>query len=412
MGLMKTHSRFPFYLVCSAVIAMYVLCSLYPRYPSFLGKTSKESISLPGGTFPSGSAGHDMSQYIAPPAGKEASLNESSPLSNFLLAVSNHKTGTVLGQCIFVTMAEALGFREPKLLDTTANFTEMSQYLASPPTYWPSKTTEKDVPILMTDHNIRPTCFAGPEFIDECELPCSCRKENDTIFNDCLSTNLTGCSLALPAVDPDVLFFIRKPLDTVISAHLYHIQDPPPESWLTELTTFEIGYSLRAFEVPEEYIEELGWFEEDISLYDKLHSLPFEKSILASFWHALPDLYRAARQHLLFTKHGSNYQVAVFEDFKADYNKTIGHLLWDSHLVNTTDDLQRAVDVLQVCDIQSEKRLDTIDYAAHVSNASKETKEKLASILLSRNEVAEHLCELAQTVGYDVHAYLSCGTRK
>lgn len=38
--------------------------------------------------------------------------------------------------------------------------------------------------------------------------------------------------MSLPAVSLRILHFIRNPIDTVISAYLYHSQLPPPEDWI------------------------------------------------------------------------------------------------------------------------------------------------------------------------------------
>lgn len=43
---------------------------------------------------------------------------------------------------------------------------------------------------------------------------------------------LARCFLTLPAVNLALLHFVRNPLSLIISAFLYHTQDPPPEKWI------------------------------------------------------------------------------------------------------------------------------------------------------------------------------------
>ena len=60
--------------------------------------------------------------------------------------------------------------------------------------------------------------------------PCKCTDDACTEFRNTLE--IGNCVFHLPAMDLAIVHAVRNPIDVVVSAYLYHTQDPPPEGWL------------------------------------------------------------------------------------------------------------------------------------------------------------------------------------
>ena len=60
--------------------------------------------------------------------------------------------------------------------------------------------------------------------------PCKCTDDACTEFRNTLE--IGNCVFHLPAMDLAIVHAVRNPIDVVVSAYLYHAQDPPPEGWL------------------------------------------------------------------------------------------------------------------------------------------------------------------------------------
>ena len=74
------------------------------------------------------------------------------------------------------------------------------------------------------------TSSAGEVKLCPWRAPCRCKDAACTEFQNVIE--LGKCFMSLPAVSLRILHFIRNPIDTVISAYLYHSQLPPPEDWI------------------------------------------------------------------------------------------------------------------------------------------------------------------------------------
>ena len=60
--------------------------------------------------------------------------------------------------------------------------------------------------------------------------PCKCTDDACTAFRNTLE--IGNCVFHLPALDVALVHAVRNPIDVVVSAYLYHSQDPPPEGWI------------------------------------------------------------------------------------------------------------------------------------------------------------------------------------
>lgn len=52
---------------------------------------------------------------------------------------------------------------------------------------------------------------------------------------------MTTCYLNLPVANQALLHFVRDPVELVLSAYLYHMQQPPPEGWIEAMKVRRAG---------------------------------------------------------------------------------------------------------------------------------------------------------------------------
>lgn len=113
-----------------------------------------------------------------------------------------------------------------------------------------------------------------------------------------------------------IAHIVRNPVEVLVSAYLYHQQDPPPEEWLAEPKPEALTI------LPEDLQVEFH----TVPYFKVLQDLPPELGLLVEYTVEMEDLFRMARNYRDLA--GYNYAMNVkFEDVKAQYSPEMESIL-------------------------------------------------------------------------------------
>ena len=120
----------------------------------------------------------------------------------------------------------------PRLLqDNGANTMDVAEYHASTePSQGPAA--------FLTGHQLRQHCYTRQSSGGwaRCPRPFPCNSRLDSVLG------MGRCYLPLPAGPrTGYLHFVRNPISVVVSAYLYHTQQPPPEDWIWRFNVSSAG---------------------------------------------------------------------------------------------------------------------------------------------------------------------------
>lgn len=109
---------------------------------------------------------------------------------------------------------------------------------------------------------------------------------------------------------------MRNPVEVLVSAYLYHQQDPPPEEWLAEPKPEALTI------LPEDLQVEF----QTVPYFKVLQDLPPELGLLVEYTVEMEDLFRMARNYRDLAL--CNYAINTkFEDVKAHYTSSMESIL-------------------------------------------------------------------------------------
>lgn len=318
----------------------------------------------------------------------------------FLLALSNHKTGTFQLDCLTRAIAQAT--QQPVIWRPEEIFTEeVGAHLV-----WQRQARSGRPVMVSAGHAPNQLCYrrgrrpysVGPS-CPNYRLPCA--PDGTPMLS------LNGCFLNLPGTHlgaPGMAHFYRNPLDIVTSALWYHTQDPIPhiETWLR----YPAGSTLDAMVshgVPREELQALGLSSQELrslSFAALLRSLPEEKAVQLQFWNSVPELYTMARQYRILKQLPGAVQIR-FEDAQRDLLGAIAPLLAE-FFPNDTQAISENVRRFK-CDPASWSA-EEVARSNHVTAAKHPpgSKERLQRVLWEQPRIWRHLCALAQALEYEL----------
>ena len=255
-----------------------------------------------------------------------------------IIFVTHHKTGTAAVGCIVGALSLSMDVQcqhiaTPIYVNAMLSSAAIGYYLQItrlaalgrmndevPPPFGSSGEVQPPFLLLKTGSGPRETCFdtgstaaAATLFVEHTSLhshrpeatsrciprDCPC---HDGVSN-CLSVG--SCHVSEPVSPLLWIHFIRRPLDIVLSAYSYHIQSPPPEAWLKQLSIRHYALFLAGQGVDNATLARLGVYAErfqSMSYWTFLRSLSEWKGMLLEFLRSSPQLWSMARHHLRMSR--------------------------------------------------------------------------------------------------------------
>eukprot|EP00210_Caulerpa_lentillifera_P002487 g2384.t1 len=173
-----------------------------------------------------------------------------------------------------------------------------------------------------------------------------------------------------------VAHLVRNPVEMLISAYLYHQQDPPPEKWLAEPKP-------SALEILPEDVQRKF---KTVPYFQALQQLPPELGLLMEYRVEAEELFRMTRNYRDLAS--LNYAINIkFEDVKANYTSTVEKIL--DHLGITKKFGKRGVmEIASKLDINnmSKKLWNAYQVGMHVTEG-KHNKSTLRQVLYKNKDM-------------------------
>lgn len=340
-------------------------------------------------------------------------------MPQLILGLSHHKTGTYQMSCLLNQMAMKAGLDEPTeecLKDNGAAEADLTacQDRAQSSGMYPA--------IFKTYHGFRHTCSHNKTRYTPCVSFMLYRECKEEEVVNLLQTG-SACEIDLPAWVRSMgehsplaaLHFIRNPIDSVISAYLFHVSGPKSEPWLFKPRTLGRYISeLSWLGVRDETLLSLGFptkmtfpgalpdEREEISFIELLQKLKFEKGVILQFWHSLPELLSMVRQSKSLMAQLSSRAVELrFEDLKYNFNDTFLNAMRQVNKKGirnvTPNELLDAV-VLGNCDPGTWTQ-QQLQKSSHVTTG-KSNMTAVERVLLEYPPSRNILCALCEALGY------------
>ena len=230
-----------------------------------------------------------------------------------------------------------------------------------------------------------------------CPGKCPCHNG----VSNCLE--IGSCHAAEPFMDLLWVHVIRRPLDVVLSAYAYHIQDPAPELWLKLLSIRHYALYLSREGADNATLKSLGVYRRlhaRTSYWRFLRALPEDKGVILEFLRSSAELWQSARLHLRFSRMREAITVR-YEDLAADPRKALMEV---TEAVSTPcmakheDELWRSLMLSCHTGSWSAARLAN---SSHVGKYSATDRLRRARILMSNSIARDHLMRLESILEYD-----------
>lgn len=287
---------------------------------------------------------------------------------------THHRTGTVLFQNMGERLCEVFlmdyeRVDEPfKLQEPDATRTLLYQR------YW--NATER---VVVTMHGFAEECPQGQDVGMYCE----------PLDYDCW---LLACQVIEQDLQSDaipVAHIVRNPVEVLISAYLYHQQDPPPEEWLHDAKPDAL--EILPMDLQKQYAT--------VPYYKVLQQLPPELGILCEFTVEMEEIYRMSRNYRDMARLPSAKNLH-FESFKKEFEQTVKAAL--DHLeITGKKGTEEVMQIAMIFDLSSMPEIERRAYQVenHITEG-KHNKEDLRKILYSNATTREMLNKLATQMDY------------
>lgn len=287
---------------------------------------------------------------------------------------THHRTGTVLFQNMGERLCEVFlmdyeRVDEPfKLQDPNATRTLLYQR------YW--NATER---LVVTMHGFTEDCPQGQDVGMYCK----------PLDYECW---LSACEVIQQDPESDVIpvaHVVRNPVEVLISAYLYHQQDPPPEEWLYNAKPDAL--EILPLSLQEEYAT--------VPYYKVLQQLPPELGILCEFTVEMEEIYRMTRNYrdMALLDSAKNLH---FESFKTEFEQTVKTAL--DHLeITKKKGPEKVMQIAMIFDLSNMPEIERRAYQVenHITEG-KHNKQDLRKILYSNTTTRAMLNELAMQMDY------------
>lgn len=365
------------------------------------------------------------------------------PSLDVVVGLTHHKTGTFQLHCIQRHLADALGLLRPDETCRKDNNVGSGDVLKCSRS---SSSSAQRPAMFKTHHGLRQQCVATGHQkqrygqaapLVEPWRPClslmlsrSCTKQE----LQATRVRQSSCTVDLPSTSQSsiaVINDIRNPIDTVISAFMFHVTVPKSEPWLYRWKRYRYTYGvdLKWLGASAADLDSFGFngfdfssaeaapdganatslaaaYKEDspeldfLAYGEVLTALPPTVGVIMEFWHTLPELWSMAQQYQALKTHPHAIQVQ-FEDFQRDFNGTMIQVLDGLQLEERKPhkELLDAV-VTGECDPHtwSEKRRSK---STHITSDREREKEKVEEALLAHKVARKELCFLAALLDYN-----------
>lgn len=288
---------------------------------------------------------------------------------------THHRTGTVLFQNMGERLCEVFlmdyeRVDEPfKLKDPNATRTLLLQR------YWNS--TQR---LVAGMHGFEEDCHEGQNVGMYCNP-----LDYECWLGACASIDQDPQEQEIP-----IAHVVRNPVEILISAYLYHQQDPPPEEWLYNPKPDAL--EILPMELQEKYAE--------IPYYKVLQQLPPELGILVEFTVENEAIYRMARNYRDMAE--KDYALNLhFENFKKDFRGNIQNTL--DHLKITEQfGSEEVMDIAMIFDLSNMPEIERTAYQveSHITEG-KHNKDDLRKLLYKNETTRLMLNVLAQEMDYN-----------
>ncbi|GMH38696.1 hypothetical protein BSKO_06580 [Bryopsis sp. KO-2023] len=202
---------------------------------------------------------------------------------------------------------------------------------------------------------------------------------------------MDACNLQEPKKGSEVfpaIHVIRHPTNIVISAYLYHRQDPPPEDWLVDPKPDALVIMPK--EIQKKY--------KNTPYYQVLRELPTKLGLMVEFFVNIGEIYKSARNVRALEEKPWAFGIQfeeIQEDFEGSMVEVMAHLGL-SQRVNETD----LIKIAKRFDLHhmNEKDKKRYNVAKHVT-AGKEDREKLLKDF-DKSDLGKLLGRIAKNMGY------------
>ncbi|GMH35528.1 hypothetical protein BSKO_03396 [Bryopsis sp. KO-2023] len=287
---------------------------------------------------------------------------------------THHRTGTVLFQNMGERLCEVFlmdyeRVDEPfKLQEPNATRTLLYQR------YW--NATER---VVVTMHGFTEECPEGQDVGMYCKP-----LDYDCWLGACKVIQQDPQTAVIP-----VAHVVRNPVEVLISAYLYHQQDPPPEEWLYNAKPDAL--EILPMDLQEQYAT--------VPYYKVLQQLPPELGILCEFTVEMEEIYRMTRNYrdMALLSSAKNLH---FESFKKEFEQTVKTAL--DHLeITKKKGSEKVMQIAMIFDLSSMPEIERRAYQVenHITEG-KHDKDDLRKMLYSNTTTRAMLNKLATQMDY------------